>query len=155
MNLTICNQIMMNLSVIVTSLPFLHRVLAGLHTGTLDTVMITDQLELSRYGGFGYVITPRSDICPPAVNASNHPKSKNRKYRQESARMNSMIALPSPVADTRSITAHDPHIVRSRTVVMHQEAGTESMEHLTMGAEDGIMQTVEVKVESEIWRSGY
>lgn len=136
---------MMNLSIVVTTMPFLHRVLAGLHTGILDTTLITEQLELSRYGR-SYITDPKS-VGDPSSTGSEQSQKKDR---GNSVRVASMALRPSPAAEVHSTAAHEPHsrgMGRNRSV-MERDPETESMQNLTRH-EDGIMQTWEVKVESE------
>jgi hypothetical protein len=150
-DVVICNQSMLNVAIIATTLPFLHRVLAGLHTGVLDTAMITEHLELSRYD-IGYVIS-HPKTAEPSVKIS-HPSTSSGRDRANgnSERPASLMLRPAPVADIRSSAAHGArHFARSHG----RDPETESTENLAPAfVNDGIMQTWELKIETEDRRSG-
>lgn len=133
----------MNLAIVATTLPFLHRVLASLHTGVLGTTLITEELELSRYGGSRVL----QKTAESSVTASSGLKSRRQPAR--TSQLDAAITLaPPPPAIIHSTIAYDPEYSWNRSAGGTGEGDTESTENLT-NAEDSIVQTWEIKIESD------
>lgn len=148
-NPTICAQLMINVSIIATTLPFLHRVLAGLHTGILDTTLLTDHLDLSTPGP-SCISDPLHIVIEPCVNATGQSRANSEKNRSGFC-VASLFPRPRLTADIRNAAVHEPRELARNQPEEHPETG--STENLTRNeqeiiAQTRILQTLEIKVES-------
>lgn len=140
---------MINVSIVATTLPFLHRVLAGLHTGILDTTLLTDHLDISSPGP-SYISDPFQMTAEPCMNASEKSKGSSKKNRK-GFRAASLLLRPRLTAEIKSMAVHEPRELAHNRPEVHPEI--ENMGDLTRNeheamAQTGIVQTWEVKVES-------
>ena len=142
-NPTICGQIIMNLSLFATTLPFLHRMLASLHTGVLGTTLISEELELSRYGTGTHVSRPKTSEPSTVARSELNSSMKQSRMSQSTPPMR---LRPGGGADIRTTIGHDPTMTWSRSGG-RRDMETESTENLT-SAEDSIIKTLEIKIDS-------